>query len=475
MFVILSELSATWLVLLFLGLGFVAVVFWSGNPKDFLFVGMMLTCSIDINKVIIAKGGVYVPGLSITLMDVFFLPLFGIWLFEKLVINRQRLRWNKIYLLPFLYILWCWLSVANAEDKLPSVLLCINYTRYFLIFILIADFINQPRHLRLALYGLGGAIALHLVFVILQIASSGAFEIQGTKTTVAGTKLIFANAGGMHVYRPSGFMGHPNALADYLVFILPLLFSLALMGIKRLGRPIWFATLVFFVLGVATIVLTLSRGGWISFAFAIFFVLGFGYLRGIVSVQLISRLTLLGVVGMICVVIAFPAALLRMTESDNRSTESRFAMMDNAFLVIERNLLTGVGVGGYREAAKDNIPQSFAYLNPWYQEQLLKGVVHNKYLLTMAETGLIGIIIFMLMLFSFITVAVRFKYWTDPVYFALGLGFSAGIFGQLIFYAFDHFYGDARVTLLFVYFGLVAATIKLQEIQIRQLATQGSP
>ena len=474
MIVVLSELSITWLVLLFLGLGFLAVVLWSGNVKDFLFVGMMLASSIDINKALVAKGGVYVPGLSITLMDIFFLPLLAIWLFEKLVINRQRLRWNKLYLLPLLYILWCWISVVNSGDKLPSILLCINYTRYLLIFVLIADFINQPRHLRLALFGLGGAIILHLVFVVLQIATGGAFEIQGTKTATAGTTLVFENAGGMHVFRPSGFMGHPNMLADYLVFVLPLLFTLTLMGVKRIGRLVWLSVLVLFVLGVATIVLTLSRGGWISFALAIFFVLGFGYLRGIVTAQLISRLAVLGVVGMICVVIAFPAALLRITESDQRSTESRFVMMDHALLVIERNLLTGVGMGGYREAAKNNIPKSFAQLSLWYQEELLKGVVHNKYLLTMAEIGVIGFIIFVLMLWKFTTAVIRVNYWRDPVYFAVGLGLSAGIFGQVVFYMFDHFYGDARKTLLFVFFGLVVATIKLQKMQIKQPTAQAS-
>ncbi len=471
MIVVLSELSMTWLVLLFMGLGFVAAVLWSGNAKDFLFIGMMLTSSIDINKALIAKGGVYVPGLSITLMDIFFLPLLGIWLVEKMVLNRQRIRWNKMYLLPLLYVLWCWFTIGHAEDKLSSILMCINYTRYLLIFVLIADFIQRPKQLRLALFGLGGAIALHLVLVILQIATGGAFEIQGTKTATMGTKLVFENAGGMHIFRPSGFMGHPNMLADYLVFVLPLLFTLAVLGVKRIGRPVWFGVVLFFILGVATIVVTLSRGGWISFAFAIFFVLGFGYMRGIVTAQLISRLAVLGIVGMICVVIAFPAALLRITESDQRSTESRFVMMDHASLVIKRNFLTGVGISGYREAAKDNIPKSFAVLSPWYQEELLKGVVHNKYLLTMAELGLIGIVIFVLMLISFFTAVIRFKYWTDPVYFAVGLGLSAGIFGQVIFFAFDHFYGDVRITLLFVYFGLVTAVMKLQKKQIQEELT----
>jgi len=461
--VLLSELSLAWLVLLFLGIGYVALAFLSGNVKNFLFLGMMVGSSIDINKALINESGIYTADLSITFMDVFFLPLLALWLFEKFLLNREGVQWNKIYLFPFIFIIWCWISVSYAEAPRPAILMCVNYTRYLFIFILIADFIKTPRHLRYALFGLGVGIALHLLLAVLQIITKGAFQIQGSKITTLGTRLVFENAGGLHVFRPSGFLGHPNVLADYLVFVLPVLLTLFLLGIKRIGRLVWLGTTLFFIFGIVALLLTLSRAGWLSFFFAALFILILGYLKGVVSSQLIARLIVLGMVGVMCIIIVFPAALLRLTESDQRSTESRFIMMDQALLIIDRNFLLGVGMSGYNRAANKNIPESFANISTWYQNQLLKGVVHNKYLLVMAELGLIGLVVFLLMLWKFTTVAIRYRHWKDPVYYSVALGLSAGVFGQIIFFVFDHFHADIRLTLLFVYFGLIAAVIKLQE------------
>jgi len=45
-----------------------------------------------------------------------------------------------------------------------------------------------------------------------------------------------------------------------------------------------------------------------------------------------------------------------------------------------------------------------------------------------------------------------------------------GIVGQVVFYLFDHFYTDARIVLCYLYFGLLAALLKIREQEWRRNA-----
>ena len=89
--------------------------------------------------------------------------------------------------------------------------------------------------------------------------------------------------------------------------------------------------------------------------------------------------------------------------------------------------------------------------------------MHNKYLLIMAETGIVGMVLFMLMLWKFLSVVAKEDFWADPAYYCLALGFSAGVFGQVVFFMLDHFYVGLRMNFLYIFFGLICAVVKLQK------------
>jgi putative inorganic carbon (HCO3(-)) transporter len=460
--VLVSGLSITWLILFFLGVCFGAATFWSGNVKDFFFLGLLFTCSIDINKALIAEGGIYTPGLSLTLSDLFLAPLLILWIAGKIFDHNPRIYWSSLHNYVLVFLIWFCSTAINSESKLAGILMCVNYIKYFLIFVLLADYIQSPGQIRLALYGLAAAVCVHLLMSMLDIASSGSFAIQGTKNTSVGTQIVFENAGALQAFRPSGFMGHPNALADFLVFVAPPMFMLVLLGSRHIGYKTWITATAVFGIAMIMLVLTLSRAGWISFTAAALYALYIGTKRGVISRQQILALIGLATVAVMAIIVIYPAALLRITESDSRSSESRFIMMDQALLIIKRNPIFGVGLSDYNGAAHRNIPASFADVSKGFQDELLKGVVHNKYLLTAAETGLIGLFLFLLMLYRFISAVPGWLYWRDRVTFALALGGSASIAGQAVFFLFDHFYVDIRITLLFVFFGLVTAFLKLE-------------
>jgi O-antigen ligase len=160
--------------------------------------------------------------------------------------------------------------------------------------------------------------------------------------------------------------------------------------------------------------------------------------------------------------IAYPAAFLRITESDERSSEARWAMMDQALLIIRRNPMLGVGYGGYNRAAQTNVPESYAQLSPAFRDELLKGVVHNKYLLVAGEHGLIGLGLFLALLWTHVRLFFTVRHWRTRFELALVAGLTSAVAAQLVFYLFDHFYNDIRIEMLWVTFAVVVAVIRLQ-------------
>lgn len=461
-FVALSDLSVTWLGLLSITLTFLCGSIWFRNIKDVLFFGLIFTSSINLSKALIVEGGVYTPGLSIILYDIFLLPLLAFWLVEKKVFLKKAIFWSKLHTLPLLFLLWMWVTVLIAHDKQAAILMCVNQTKYFVMFVLLADYITSSRHLKLFLYAFALGLCAHFMIALLETLAGGMVFVQGAKTTTTGTRLVFEGAGGVHAFRPSGLAGHPNALADMLVFFMPILLGLFVAGRSASNALIHLISIVLLAVCGVFLLLTLSRAGWISTTCASIFLIYLAYRSGALSPQVISTLAALAVAAVMVAVLVFPTIYLRITESDQRSGESRIAMMHQAALIIKRNPVVGVGVAGYNRAARNNIPEFFSNLSIYFQKDLLKGVVHNKYLLVMAETGIIGIVLFIAMLFRFCRIPWHIRYWPDRTYYFLTLGLVAGIFGQVVFYLFDHFYADSRIAVLYLYFGVLAAALKLR-------------
>lgn len=471
-FISTTGASFTWVALLFIALCFVSIALWTKDIPNVLFFGFVFSSSISLSKALIVEGGIYQPGLSLYLSDMFLLPFIFVWAVDKWILKKEKLYWSKLHTFPLLFLLWCWVTVSFSADTQAAFFMCLNYTKYFVVFLVIADYIRTSRHMRLALIAFALALCVHLLMVLVELAVGRVIDFQGAKTTTTGTSLVFQMAGGVHAFRPSGFMGHPNALAYFLVLILPTMLICLILGTRRIGHFTWTAIFVLFVIGILMLLHTLSRAGWISMTLATLFMLYVGYKRGIVQRKYINMLMMIGAISIVIAVLIFPTVYLRITESDERSSESRIAMMHQAGLIIQRNPVMGVGIAGYNRAARANIPEFFSHLSVWFQDELLKGVVHNKYLLVTAETGLIGLVLFLLILWRFAMAVPVDSYWPDPVTFALALGFTAGVVGQMSFYLFDHFYSDSRITLSYLLFGLIAAILKMKNTA---LAQQGTP
>jgi putative inorganic carbon (hco3(-)) transporter len=454
---VLADTPMPWVVLLLLGFATITgIMVWLPDLKTPLVALFAFTLPMDISKALTSEASAYSPALSLFVSDLAFLPLLALWLFDRILVTRSWPVWTGIHRIALVQCAWL-LFEAWASHASASYFLFLNNLKCLLYFLMLADMARDPRVLRAALLGFLAGLAAQLMMAVLQFITGSDLRIPGTKNTDIGRELVFEEAGGLHFRRLSGFLPHPNVFSDYLTFVLPPILTVLLLGRRALGGA-WIPLLALGFGGLAALTMALSRAGWISFVFAMAFVLFGGWRSGLVRPRQLATVGLCAVFVLGVIAVVFPAAIYRITNSDQMSSAARLAMIDQAALIIKENPIVGVGLGGYNKAAQTTRPTSFAALLPDFRATLLKGVVHNKYLLTFAELGIVGLILFLWFLLPPIWLPFANIQWSSPFQYALVLGLSGSVVAQTVFYMFDHFSYDVRLSMLYVTAGLLVAT-----------------
>jgi len=285
----------------------------------------------------------------------------------------------------------------------------------------------------------GAAVQLGLTILFVLIILTSRLSLHTILVTVAGTMLLHALIGGAQVaqqgsigldwlgefslnpqrqgvgviqssetrwLRPYGLTAHPNIFAGFMMVGLMASLGLALSEGRRIR---WMSTLVYGV-GLWVLLLTFSRSAWLGFAVACVSLLALTG-RSIWRHPIRRRQTGLIIAGTIILSLLFfvlyqPLILVRagvnntgeITES--RSLNERTIYNQVAVEAIKDNPLLGVGIGNY----------------PWYASHYLffetdydmRGDnVHNIYLAVQAELGLIGSLLFVIVIISGLAISFR--------------------------------------------------------------------
>ena len=174
--------------------------------------------------------------------------------------------------------------------------------------------------------------------------------------------------------------GNPNILAEYLIMIIPISASLFWYSKKIHKKAIFLITSL--ILTIA-LVLTLSRGGWVGFAFGIF-----------IFIILIEKKLLLSIIPIVLAGVYFlPQSIvnriLTIGNLGDSSNAYRIRLWKITLEIIRDNWLVGVGFG--------YIPfkttfETYIRTMPAYHS-------HNTYLQTMGEMGILGLIVFIMLIF----------------------------------------------------------------------------
>lgn len=326
---------------------------------------------------------------------------------------------NKyIYLYAFIYIAATLTSVTVSGSLLGGAL-----TTLFVLFtIVIQNSVATKRQLN--------AIVFAFVLSGAAVSAYGVYQyITGATGVSAWLDATMFSGIGVRVYST---LGNPNVLSEYLLLVIP--FAGACIGIAKRALP---KLLFTGCLGVMLLcmLLTFARGGWLGLIAA----------AAIFLVMLDRRFIIAGVLALIVLYFVMPDVILdrflSIGNTGDSSTSYRVSIWLGTLLMLKDFWFTGIGPG---TTAFNRIYPLYSYNTAAAQHS------HNLYLQIMCDSGICGIIVFLVMLFTYFR-NLCFALSRERAKHSklLQIASISSVFGFLIQSATDHSFYNYRVTLVF--------------------------
>jgi O-antigen ligase len=382
-------------------------------------------------------------GLDISVTTIALLGLYVLWARERGLpgTNSPRARWKAAAPLVA-YVAVETLSLVVAHDRLLGVYEVALLAQTLLLFVYVASTVRRREEVRMIAVALVASLLVESLLII-------ALRVTGVSVSFAGLHSHTDPTTSTSDLRLGGTIGAPNTAAAFLCILIPLAAGLLMSPASRALRRLCVAASV---IGTAALIMTESRGGWMSLVIS-------GLILAVVAV----RRGLLPLRALVCVLIVIVVVLVpfwgtishRVSTNDNGSAASRLSLATLASHMIEDHPVLGVGVNNVGL----NVPN---YAGPQFDGTFVY-TVHNKYLLVWSEAGILALGAFLWFLAATIRSGWRGSRARDPVLSPVALGLTAGVIGQLAHMAVDLFQSRPQVQLLWFVAAVLAATQAILE------------
>lgn len=275
----------------------------------------------------------------------------------------------------------------------------------------------------------------------LQRSIGGTVWFLGERTfTVSTPGIAHAVLNGNVFLRPYATFPHPNALAGYLVVMIPLMILLLQSNaqqscIQKFKRCMVFPLALLFI---GTIGITFSRSAWA--AMLIVTAMLFVYFVRKSKKTFINKRVFLLFIGVVFLGIALTIPLtlersLSLLSSDSQSLTLRKELNLSTLSMITQHPVLGVGLNNFLlELPEYTSIAGYQYLQP----------AHNVYLLITAETGLLGFFLLCFLLYS-VYRGVKEKRLHEKRFFLM-----CAIVVVLFLALFDHYFYTLQQTMMLV-------------------------
>jgi len=327
--------------------------------------------------------------------------IIGITLWALKCLKDNKIIWKKsgINLYILLFILIMSMSLLISDYKMVSLKEYIIFLSYFFIYFLITNNIEDKRQFNLS---------IHLLFI---------------------TSFIISVYTLLHYYGFISYLkefgpvmstiGQKNWISNYLSLIFPIIFSFFLLG--EIKRNKIFYYLLLSVL-YTTLLICQSRGIWISISLtailAIYIIFKFKLFEVFHKNQ--KWLVLLLVTFLIITIIystdnplnksaiTVPQRALSTFDMDGSSVNVRLLMWKTSLEMIKDKPLFGSGIGTFKINYLD-YQAELIKSNPYYAKYSGKAEeAHNEYLQMGAELGIVGVGVFLAILFIFYSLVLHY-------------------------------------------------------------------
>lgn len=309
----------------------------------------------------------------------FMILLVGVYLFNIVFKKTKLLTKHSIIMPIILYIVFIIINTVTSNDPTGSFRdLAIHLTSIGFVFVMVNS-IKSKKDFNILIVFLILSATLVAMYGLYQFAT-GNIEMEKKWVDKATNPDVQA--------RVYSVFGNPNIFAEYLIMIIPISVSLFWFS-KRMHKKALF--LITSMILALALLLSMSRGGWVGFAFSVFvFIL-------LVEKRLLLLAIPVGIGGLFFLPDAILNRVLSILNFADTSNDYRIRMWKITLDVIKDNWLVGVGFG--------HLPFKAAFGR--YTRTMTTYHAHNTYLETMAEMGVIGFIVFISFLFVLFKYAIK--------------------------------------------------------------------
>jgi putative inorganic carbon (HCO3(-)) transporter len=261
------------------------------------------------------------------------------------------------------------LSILAASDLALSLYGLYNHLRTVLLFLIVYwSLRHNPRQLKAFYTGVLLTAGMSGIVCLLEFATQENFRQNQLVDYMAG----------FEGFRASGF-STPTTAAGYIAFLLPLVLIQVIASQSTIRRQ---AAIFCTLAGVVGVICTLTRGALACLPLGLAPVLVAGYrCRLIKTAYVIPTVLVIAVAA----VMLWPDLNSRFEQGDN-NLAARFSLIGTAMNMTKDSPLVGQGLNMYFLKMQAFIPPT--------ESSTFEYLVHNKFLLTLAETGILGLLSF---------------------------------------------------------------------------------
>lgn len=238
---------------------------------------------------------------------------------------------------------------------------------------------------------------------------------------------------------------NPNVYGEYLILAIPIIISLMWEEKGIIKKLILLAALGITMLAM---VLTFSRGCWLGIMFAV----------ALLAIMIDRRFIILGVLALIAMPFILPETIMNRFMSignmGDSSTSYRVYIWFGTIAMLKDYWFSGIGMG----------ITSFNTVYPIYSyNNVTTPHSHNLYLQIVVEYGIIGLIVFLGMMYNFYKETIINIFKKKNI---ITMGLVSGVSGFMLESLFDHTWYNYRVVLIFwivIAFGVLSTKFSIEE------------
>lgn len=372
-----------------------------------------------------------VPFVS-TMMSLLLLICTALSLFLKVAINKNfKLKYFKTnaWVLMFALVIGiCAVTSISLEESRNIALLIIAFV---LSYFVVINTIENEKQFKFILYIFSIAAVITAFYGLYQYMFGDLYSQAWLD------KEMFEDIK-MRVYST---FENPNVYGEYLILAIPIIAGLLWTEKGIFKKLFWLGSLGVTMLALA---LTFSRGCWLGIILAI----------GLLAIMIDRRFILLGIVVLLFLPFVLPESIinrfLSIGNMGDSSTSYRVYIWMGTLAMLADYWFSGIGLG----------ITSFNMIYPIYSYNNISAPhSHNLYLQLVVEFGIVGLIVFLGMLYNFyketiISICKKKNILTSSL--------IAGVSGFMLQSMFDHTWYNYRVVLIFwiiIAFGLVSTKV----------------